>query len=560
MFVTIVLNTEYMDYSSRIKWYLKNLYHAKENGWLVITHEFLFRNHEKLQETVDDRFFNEFEMQPLSKDDFDSIDQYVIPDELFNKKEKDCGSRTEMLFDLANNRFPEFENHIYKAIDQIQRKHPSEVIEGVFHCLEGYESLHFVFNEHNIPLISYVFSAIRKVHGYMQTLYIANTKDNLVNSVECEKRYNKFINEDSCIPILENREIIALFGKERTLPLIKLIDYEPQYEMCVCGSGFLLVPSTFSKANYTDEDIYYECNRLFPHNQMRYRQHRMQLEQLQIDYSEVRSDPASLILSCKRTTAVSSQIVLKAMLWNRTAVMKKDTLPFSFMCEKNYDSERKVDLKFLNYYLFCYLVPSELMFSQEYWRWRLTFPTEIEIYNKHLNFYFGQLNISASVLSEENKNTRFRLLLEARNCDKDLIDSLLSKKLITEVDYDTATSKLVVSYIEGREPKVRSYWRLNEFRNGTIISKFIVKVGGKVNRIAFYPLDDKAGMVEVEKISIYSIKKQIKTISCKRGFSLFEKSTGNFEVNLPENITNEFEVECKWKYKAIKNNLIDNRL
>lgn len=560
MFVTIVLNTEYMDYSSRIKWYLKNLYHAKEYGWVVITHEYLFNNIERLKETVDDRFFQEFEMQRLSKEEVDLVEQYIIPDELFESKEKECGSRTALLYDLSKNRFPEFEKKIKLIINQIQSNHPDEKIEGVFHCLEGFESLRVISNEYKIPLITYVFSAIRKVHGYMHTLYIATTQGSIGNSIEFENRYNKFNREESHFPIFDNREIIALFGKERTLPLIKLIEFEPKYEICICGGGSLIIPHNFSKLPYTDDDIYYECSSLFPINQTRYRQHRMQLEQLQIDYSEVRSDPASLILSCKRLTAVSSQIVLKAMLWNRTAIMKKNTLPFSFMCEKNYDSENKVDIKLLNFFLFFYLIPSELMFNQEYWMWRNSLPDEKEIYAKHLNFYLQKLNIESKILSSLDYDTRFKLLLEARNCDKDLIDNLLSKEIIAEVDFDTATSKLVVYYFEEKEPKVKSYWRLNEFSNGTIFSRYIVKVGGKVNRIAFYPLDDKAGMIEIERISIFTIKKQIKTIIGNHGFSFFKKNVGSIEVNLPNNISNEFEVECKWKYKTIKDSLNDNKL
>ena len=37
MFISIVLNTEYMDIASRSKWYLKNLLHCKENGWILVS-------------------------------------------------------------------------------------------------------------------------------------------------------------------------------------------------------------------------------------------------------------------------------------------------------------------------------------------------------------------------------------------------------------------------------------------------------------------------------------------------------------------------------------------
>ena len=358
MFITVVLNIEYMNYASRVKWYLKNLYHCKEYGWMIITHEYLFKNFEKLQESVGDRFFEEFEMERLTVDDFKNIKQYVIPDKVFEDKEEICGSRTEMLFDVTKNRFPELETHLLNAIDQIKTELPDKKIDGVFHILEGFKSIRTVCSKFNIPLITYVFSAIRKVHGYRHTLFSANMYNRLYCSDECEIRHNQYLSEkqSSDIPIFENREIIALIGKERTLPLIKLLDYEPEYEIFVCGDGYLMVPHIFEYANYTDEDLYYECNKAYRNDEMRFRQHPMQLNQIQIDYSEVRSDPAATILSCKRTTAVASQIVLKALLWNRTAVMKKNTLPFSYMCEKDYNSESKIDLNFLIFRRFFFTI------------------------------------------------------------------------------------------------------------------------------------------------------------------------------------------------------------
>ena len=89
-----------MDCSSRIKWYLKNLLHCSENTWLLITHEFLFNNLDKLQENVSDRFLDEFEMRRFSLKEVNNLDQHIIPDKIFKDKEKECGSRTEMLLDL----------------------------------------------------------------------------------------------------------------------------------------------------------------------------------------------------------------------------------------------------------------------------------------------------------------------------------------------------------------------------------------------------------------------------------------------------------------------------
>ena len=561
MFITIVFNTEYMHCPSRIKWYLKNLYHCKEYGWIIITHEYLFKNFEKLQESVDDRFFEDFEMERLTIDDFNNINQYIIPDKVFEDKEKMCGSRTEMLFEVTKNRFPELETHLLNAVNQIKTKDPNKKIDGVFHILEGFKSIRTICNKLNIPLITYVFSAIRKVHGYRHTLFSANMYNRLYCSDECKTRYNQYKseNQNSEIPIFENREIIALIGKERTLPLIKLLDYDPQYELFVCGDGFVMVPHIFEYANYTDEDLYYECNKAFRNDEMRFRQHPMQLNQIQIDYSEVRSDPAATILSCKRTTAVASQIVLKALLWNRTAVMMKNVLPFSYMCEKDYNSESKIDLKFLNYYFFCYLIPSELMFDENYWKWRLTNPEETEIYRKHLEFYSSNMGVPKNLFSEVDKNKRFKALLELRNCQEDLIEALLLEESKPEVNFDLAISKLIVEYQEGKTKTIsKTFWRLNEYKNGNVTSKFRVKLKGIINKVYFFPLDDKAGFIKIEEIQITSKNKIIKTITSNQEMTYYPKNIGKYEIIINPSIATEFEVNCAWKYESIKSKLINN--
>ena len=106
------------------------------------------------------------------------------------------------------------------------------------------------------------------------------------------------------------------------------------------------------------------------------------------------------------------------------------------MCSKDVASEDKMRLDFLNYYLFCYLIPNDLMFSGEYWQWRMTNPTETEIYKRHLDFYIEKLNLPKSILTEQDEPTRFKSLLKSRGCDEELINILLEDKHDFDIDYN----------------------------------------------------------------------------------------------------------------------------
>ena len=133
-----------MDIASRSKWYLKNLLHCKENGWILVTHEYLWRHFEEIQQDITPRLFNDFEMRPFMAEEVKDVEQYFIPDELFEKKEKQAGSRTEFLFEMTRGGNHELETVFQGILDAIKKSHPNEPIDGInsrvktniFHCCQ----------------------------------------------------------------------------------------------------------------------------------------------------------------------------------------------------------------------------------------------------------------------------------------------------------------------------------------------------------------------------------------------------------------------------------------
>ncbi len=539
MFISIVLNTEYMDIASRSKWYLKNLLHCKENGWIMITHEYLWKHFEEIQKDITPSLFADFEMRPFTAEEVSDVEQYFIADELFEKLERECGSRTEMLFRLAQSEETSLTQALQNIIDRIRQRHHTEKIDGIFHTLEAWQFIHKVCENNAIPLISYSFSAMRKPHGYRQTLYHANSKGYLHTTIECRNRYQQFINEtNKSFPVFSNRELIAIFGKERTLPLLSIINKEPEYEMGICTECFSIIPQFFIHDKTTDDDIKYECEKLYGKSKITVRNHSYQVDSMRLDRSGVHNDPAAWILSCRRLTAARSQIGLKALLWNRTCVIRANTLGFSFMCEKDYSSTNKADIKALNYYLFGYLIPNDLMFSDKYWKWRMTNPTETEIYQYHLNFYRERLDlplsIYLSIFTEKDETTRFKSILQSRGCDDELISILLEDKQDFEIDYNTASSRIVV--------KGKSYWRLNKLEDG--VRHCHIEFSEPADSIDFYPLDDVAGCAKL--ISVYVNGKPL-DISQYMDFKYMPKVSGHYTLPIASH-DNKTIIDIRWEY------------
>lgn len=536
MFISIILNTEYMDIASRSKLYLKNLLHCKENGWILITHEYMRKHWEQLQEEITPSLFASWEMKPFTAEDVRDVEQYFIPDNLFEKIEQQAGSRTEMLFQLSSSSNDVLEKTLQSVIAKIYSKHPNEKIDGVLYSLETWEPVRRVCVNNMIPLIPYSFSSIRKPHGYQQTLYHANINTYLHTSKEAECRYNHYVAASIFEPIFSHRELIAILGKERTLPLIPLMNAEPKYEMGICTECFSITPQFFIHDKTTDDDIRFECEKLYDKSQIVVRNHSLQVDYMQLDRSLVHNDPAAWILSCRRLTAARSQIGLKILLWGRTAVIKPDTLGFSFMCEKDYTSTRKVDLRALNFYLFCYLVPNDLMFSGEYWQWRMTNPTETEIYKRHLDFYIEKLNLPESILTEQDEPTRFKSLLQSRGCDEELINSLLEDKHDFNIDYNTASSRIVING--------KSYWRLNKIENG--VRHFHIELNESADTIDFYPLDDVAGCARIVSVSVNGKTIDISNLT---DFRYMPKVSGHYSLPISPTAGKTI-IDIAWDYQS----------
>ena len=495
-------------------------------------------HHQEMQDGISERLLKEFELERLSKEELSEVEQYYIPDKLFENKEASFGSRTEMLLFLAKERFTELENCLEGIIAQIKDNHPGETIDGMFYCSETCESFRQVCTKHNIPLIPYLFSAIKMPHGYRQTLYYANMKGFLYNSTENEDRYHKFEKEDnSVIPIFTNKEIIALIGKERTLPLLQVINHKPKYEMGICGECYAIIPSFFAYNPYTDDDLEGECKALYKDSEMDVRSHALQLDNIRVDRSEMHNDPAPFILSCKRLSSARSQIMLKVMMWGRTAIMKKNTHSFGFMCEKDYSSTRIPDLRSLNHHIFCYLIPNDLMFSDKYWKWRMTYPSEVDIYRYHLDFYKKKLNLPDEVFTEQNTEKRLTLILRSRNCDEEIISQVMTDDQNYDIDYYAASSKFVYNGT--------AHWRLNRVVDGKIKSSITIPNEGG-NNIEFYPMDDVAAFVKVDKLSVNG-----ETVFSDVDFKYMRKVWGHYTIDLNSISSSTITIESEWHYKKV---------
>ncbi|HRD87279.1 MAG TPA: hypothetical protein PK752_03320 [Accumulibacter sp.] len=110
-------------------------------------------------------------------------------------------------------------------------------------------------------------------------------------------------------------------------------------------------------------------------------------EQASIDRS---TNSIDFINRCARIATINSSVGLEALLFDRETVFLGDN-PCAFAALNSLDqlaTDRSQGnrLPALNFLLFGYLIPYEFLFDPDYLRWRLSGPSEIEIYRFHLGY------------------------------------------------------------------------------------------------------------------------------------------------------------------------------
>lgn len=100
-------------------------------------------------------------------------------------------------------------------------------------------------------------------------------------------------------------------------------------------------------------------------------------------------DAAAFIRQCKRICTVNSSVGFEALLYGKESFVLGDS-PYAFLANSTLGEETEVlpqESLGLSFFVFAYLVPYELLCDVAYYRWRLTGPSECEIYLRHLQHY-----------------------------------------------------------------------------------------------------------------------------------------------------------------------------
>lgn len=401
MYVPIIFGYEiYNEIPVFLGFFYKFVTQCLKYNWPIIAQENYFVNPIEIEKKYNYKIENCFFYHGSNKlnfEDINAVDKYVIPKNISNEIIKQCGSIDNAWIDIMVKKFDILEKYIYKTLNIIKEKYKTS-IKAVLLWRHN-ETIYQLCKKMNIKVIEMEFSTFRYPFYNERISYFQF--ENKYSTKEFDNRYSEFLKlykKKLNIPILSRKEILSLFLAEENIEYINKLNDPIIYDI---GLAFGLDKDYESKAMkaLSNKELYSGFKDLYAKNQTLLKFHPSSTyKSIKSENVDNSKSSADFILKCRRVASVLSNIGLESMLYGKTSYVLGN-MPFKNICVSDFKySDEVSDLLSLNYIVFVFLAPYDLMLDENYLNWRLTYPDETEIYMKHLNYYLKKRKIPLRVL------------------------------------------------------------------------------------------------------------------------------------------------------------------
>ncbi len=402
-----------------------------------------------------DQIFIESALLYQHPKDEDRLSQriYSIPNALLEPIVQKQGSISDAYSYLLTQVDRNLSNFLGNLMEKIESD-CGERIEGFISFGGSIPSLDVEARARGIPVIHWEMGCWR-YPVYLNTAYW--DLNDLFGGTSIEERWKRFCEERKKeeIPLLSKQECLALLLRKEKLYLVDEYGREPIKKVGV-ALGFTDPELVSSKTKMNDSELLYRVKRIYGLENMLIRKHPGNPCGAQYPiYAKAmeqagRSTP-EFILDCETVVSLMSGAEMEAMLYNRKAITLLPC-PAYFASGHILEGEgRCAGEDFISFFAFCYLIPLEYMMDPDYFRWRLTMPTEREIYFKHLEFYFWKKGLPKDLI-KKGCGERLDMMLKLQSYQCKVItleqDLAASKKINDELTQLIAEKKREILEIQ----------------------------------------------------------------------------------------------------------------
>lgn len=384
--------------------FYKFIYYCKINNWPILAQQEYF---------IDPKFYEEKfninlkqvakinEIPKISKLLFDNVDKYIITDEDTDKVLSCYKNKDEAWIGLMNRSnltlFEILDNFLLK----ITKKHKD--IKSVLLWRHN-KTICDVAKKYGLNVIEMELSGVRKPDYNFGLCYFQYS--NKYSTKELNSRYKVFCKElsNKKFPFLTRNELINLLLSKKSISNIK----EEEYDVGI-ALGLRNDYETFSTNSITNDEILENLQNFEHKKNVLIRKHpanhdyKYNHEELYCIDNSVSS--IEFISKCRKIVSSVSNIGLEAMILGKTSYTL-GKMPFSRFCytSLDYNDEYVVNMRDLNFLIFCYYTPYSLALTQEYIEFRNSDPSQYDIYMCHYNY-----------IMKNNKNDLMKRNFSVRN-------------------------------------------------------------------------------------------------------------------------------------------------
>lgn len=406
MFVPFVFNMSTFSRAPFLWWFYNGLDFIKKTQSAIIAQEIYCDTPvsaftaEGRAEAFNKAFVDEHWFYDLPKNsDLKNKRIYKIPDAVLNPIIRQKGSISDAFCYLLSKPDETLCQFLDNLILQIEGE-CGQSIEG-FLTLMAIPSLTKAASARGIPVIHFELGCWREPI-YLHTAFW--DLEDLQGGTSVEQRWDRFCRERERrdIPIFSKQECLALLLAKKNLRMLNDYNRKPVKQIGA-ALGYTTYELVSHRTHMNDSELLYRLREKYGIENMLIRRHFGDPYGGQYPkYSEAmdkrgRNMP-DFLLDCETVVSLISGTGMEAMLWNRKAITLLPS-PSYYASGHELEGDGKcAGEDFISFFAFCYLIPLEYLTDVEYLRWRLTMPTEREIYFKHLEFYFKKKGISTDLI------------------------------------------------------------------------------------------------------------------------------------------------------------------
>lgn len=391
MIVPFVFNMSSFQVAPYLWWFYKGLEFARRTRGVIIAQEIYctVSPSEFIKSGRPEAYYSSYAKALLyslpknSDQKYEGI--YCIPDSILEGLIKKNDSVTEACYSILSHPYNRLCDFLENLIYTIELRY--EKIEAFITLME-IPSLTIVAQRMGIAVIHFELGCLR-YPNYINTAYW--DLEPIYGGHSIEKRWQAFSREKKSCKVYSKKECLNIMLQPAHRAVIREYGRKPSKKI-----GVLTGPTDYElysyKSRINDSELLFRISKKYGMQNMLVRRHPGDPVGAMYPRYQAAMDVSGhsifeFLLQCETIISLMSGGCVEGMLFGKKVITVFPS-PAYYAAGHDIEGEGKIASDdYMSFFCFSYLIPLEYLLNKDYCRWRLSNPSEVEIYHRHLDYY-----------------------------------------------------------------------------------------------------------------------------------------------------------------------------